>query len=272
MAKGKWGMKKRYSSKTGKRKRVNPKGKLSKVVKYQVQRLINKNIETKQAYKTYQTATYNVNDDILVMSSDVFGGIGQGALDASVPSSNNRIGDSITARGVMFNFRIVSRNTFVVSGVGSFQLPWVSIRLMIFTTRASVAQLGLPTKAKCFDSQAMTVNIAPTQVPWSMTQYGYVKNVIYDKVIKIRNNGLFVNNSISSDTLLGNEYNFKKYLKLNKVIKYTDNVGGSPNETAEPMFFAILAETAPFLNTGLNTGTQPLCTISGYTKVYYKDA
>jgi len=265
-------MRKRQNLKSGKRKAYAKKAKLPNALKYQVQRLINKNIETKQAYKSYLTATYNVNDDMLILASDVFGGIGQGALDSSTPASNNRIGDSITARGVLFNFRIVSRNTFVVQGSGSYQLPWVSVRLMVFTSRASVAQIGQPTKNKCLDTQAMTVNIAPTQVPWSMTQYGFVKNVLYDKVIKIRNNGLFVNNSINSDTLLGNEYNFKKYFKLNKVIKYTDNVSGSPNETSEPMFFAILAETAPFLNTGLNTGLQPLCTISGYTKVYYKDA
>ena len=263
---------KKKLTKGGKRKRYVKKAKISPALKYQVQKLINKNIETKQAYKAYATATYNVNDDFLVMASDVFGGIAQGAADSSVSGSGNRIGDGITARGVLFNFRIVARNTFVVSGTGSYQLPWVSVRLMIFTSRASLAQLGAPTKAKCLDGQAMTVNLAPTQVPWSMTQYGYVKNVSYDRVIKIRNDGLFVNNSVASDTLLGNEFNFKKYFKLRKVIKYTDNVSGTPNETAEPMFFAILAETAPFLNTGLNSGTQPLCTISGYTKVYYKDA
>lgn len=271
MAKPKWGMRKRQNLKSGKRKTYAKKSKLAPAVKYQVQKLINKNIETKQAYKTYLTATYNVNDDMLVMASDVFGGIGQGALDSSTPASNNRIGDSVTARGVLFNFRIVARNVFTVAS-NNFQLPWVSIRLMVFTARASVALLGAPTKAKCLDGQAMTVNIAPTQVPWSMTQYGYVKNVLYDKVIKIRNDGLFVNNSVASDPVLGNEYNFKKYFKLNKIVKYTDNVSGSQNETSEPMFFAILAETAPFLNTGLNTGTQPLCSISGYTKVYYKDA
>lgn len=267
----KWGMKKKFSHKTGKRKVYKKKDKLAPSVKYQVQKLINKNIETKQAYKTYLTATYNANDDFLVMAQDVFGGIGQGALDSSTPASNNRIGDSITARGVLFNFRIVARNVFTVAG-NNYQLPWVSVRLMIFTSRASIAQLGLPNKTKCLDGQAMTVNLAPTQVPWSMTQYGYVKNVIYDKVIKIRNDGLFVNNSILSDPVLGNEYNFKKYLKLNKVIKYTDNLAGTPNETSEPMFFAILAETAPFLATGIGTVNAPLCSISGYTKVYYKDA
>lgn len=257
--------------KSSRRKSSSKRVKLAPSVKYQVQKLINKNIETKQAYKTYSTATYNVNDDMLVMASDVFGGIGQGALDSSSPASNNRIGDAVTARGVLFNFRIVARPVFITAS-NTFQLPWVSVRLMIFSSRASLAQLGAPTKAKCLDSQAMTVNLAPTQVPWSMTQYGYVKKVLYDKVIKIRNDGLFVNNSVITDPVLGNEYNFKKYLKLSKVIKYTDNVSGSPNETTEPIFFAILAETAPFLSTGLNTGTQPLCSISGYTKVYYKDA
>ena len=105
----KWGMKKKFSHKTGKRKTYKKKDKLAPSVKYQVQKLINKNIETKQAYKTYLTATYNANDDFLVMAQDVFGGIGQGALDSSTPASNNRIGDSITARGVLFNFRICQK-------------------------------------------------------------------------------------------------------------------------------------------------------------------
>ena len=132
-------------------KMVKPKAKASKVLtaeqKKQVKQLINKNIETKSAYKTYATATYNKDDDMLVMSNDVFGGIGNGALDESTPGSNNRIGDAVSASGILFNFVIVARNTFVSSI--SYQLPWVSVRLMIFTANASNALLGNPTKTKC---------------------------------------------------------------------------------------------------------------------------
>lgn len=248
---------------------IRKKSKMSKSIKLQVQKIINKNLETKQHYQTYTTQTYNDRDDILNVSQDVFGGIGQGALDSSAPGSNNRIGDSISARGVLFNFRITARNTFT-NGSIVFTLPYVYVRLMIFTVRSPIALVGLPTKANMFDGLAMTVNTAPTRVPFSNSNYGYSRDIIYNKVIKIRNDGLFVNNGIANETNLGNDFYFNKYVKYNKIIKYTDN--GTGTQTQSPMFFSIIAETAPFLSTGMNLVVNPLCTISGYTKVYYKDA
>lgn len=258
-----------------KRKSYVPKkrqNQLSRPMKYAVQKLINKNIETKNSYSSYSTVTYNDRDDVLNVVQDVFGGIGQGALDSSAPGANNRIGDSINARGVLFNFRITARSSWQNAAGVVFTLPYVYVRLMIFTARAPIAQLGLPTKAKLFDGVAMTVNTAPTRVPFSNTNFGYTKDILYNKVIKIRNDGLFVNNGIANDSLLGNDFFFKKYIKMNnKVIKYTDNAGAVA-ETVQPLFFSIIAETAPFLNTGMNLTVNPLVTISGYTKVYYKDA
>lgn len=242
--------------------------KLSKTVKKEIKRMIYKNIETKTHYTTYSTQTYNDRDDILNVVQDVFGGIGQGALDSSAPGANNRIGDSINARGVLFNFRITARNTFV-NGI-AYTLPYIYVRLMIFTIKSPIALAGLPTKNNMFDVVAMTANTAPTRIPFSMDNYGYAKDIIYNKVVKIRNDGIFVNNGIANETLLGNDYYFNKYLPFNKVIKYTDN--GSSLQTSNPMFFSIIAETAPFLNTGMNITVNPLCTISGYTKIYYKDA
>lgn len=270
-------MVRKYIPKAPKRRVRKPSKKnlskaLSKIQKKAVSRMISKNIETKTAYKTYSTQTYNDRDDILVVSQDIFGGITQGVADSSVPGSGNRIGDSINARGVLLNFRITARNTFTNSSI-TFTLPYIYVRLMIFTARANIAQVGLPTKAKVFDDSAMTVNTAPTRVPFSASNYGYTKNIIYNRVIKIRNTGLFVNNGIANETLLGNDFFFKKYIRMNnKVIKYVDNVSGAVNETVQPMFFCLIAETAPFLNTGMNLTVNPLCTISGYTKVYYKDA
>lgn len=255
-----------YARKTNIRK---PKVKLSKPVKYQIQKMINKNLETKTHYQTYSTVSYNDRDDILNVSQDVFGGIGQGALDSSAPGANNRIGDSISARGCLFSFRITARNTFT-NGSIVFTLPYVYVRLMIFTVNAPIALVGLPTKANMFDAAAMTVNTAPTRVPFSSSNYGYSKNILYNKVIKIRNDGLFVNNGIANETLLGNDFFLNKYIKYNKIIKYTDN--GTSTQTNSPMFFSVIAETAPFLNTGMNLVVNPLITVSGYTKVYYKDA
>lgn len=246
---------------------------LSKDQKKAVNSLINQKIEVKNAYKAYTTATFNKGDDMLIMASDVFGDITQGAGDNSISGVSNtgsRIGDSINSSGILFNFVLVARNTFIVPGTGSYQLPWVSVRLMVFTARAPKQLLGSPTIAKCLDGVAVSTTLAPTRAPWSMTQYGYVKKILYDKVIKIRNDGLFVNNSIASDTLLGNEFHFKKYIPYKKVVKYTDLTSNpQQNETAEPIYFAILAETAPFLNTGV---TGPLVSISGYTKSFYRDA
>lgn len=236
----------------------------------QVKSLIKGNIETKSAYKTYATSTFNNQDDMLVLSSDVYGGIGQGALDDSTPGSNNRIGDSVQSQGILFNFELTARNVFGVVGVGSFTLPWVNVRLMIFTAKNSVNLTGLPTKAKCLDLVAMNT-LQGVRIPWSMDNFGYVKDVLYDKIIKIRNDGLFVNNGIANEAVLGNSFHFKKYLNYKKNIKYTDNVSGSTNQTNEPIFFAILAETAPYLSTGIAVGA-PLVTASGYTKVFYKDA
>lgn len=269
MAKDKAGKqkgKRNYVRKANTRKST---AKFSKKEVKQIERMIHKNIETKQHYQTYTTQTYNDRDDILNVVQDVFGGIGQGALDSSAPGANNRIGDSINARGCLFNFRITARNTWS-NGSIVFTLPYVYVRLMIFSINAPIALLGLPTKANMFDGVAMTVNTAPTRVPFSVNNYGYAKDIIYNKVIKIRNDGIFVNNGIANETLLGNDFYFNKYIKFNKVIKYTDN--GSGLQTNKPLFFSIIAETAPFLNTGMNLVVNPLITISGYTKVYYKDA
>lgn len=259
------GKSRNYDRKANMRK---PKIKLSKPVKRQIQKMIDGNMETKTHYQTYTTQSYNDRDDILNVVQDVFGGIGQGALDSSLPGANNRIGDAISARGCLFNFRITARNTFTNSI--AYTLPYIYVRLMIFTIKAPVSLVGLPTKANMFDGIAMTVNTAPTRVPFSGSNYGYSKDILYNKVVKIRNNGLFVNNGIANETLLGNDFYFNKYIKYHKIIKYTDN--GSGLQTTQPMFFSIIAETAPFLNTGMNLTVNPLCTISGYTKVYYKDA
>lgn len=141
---------------------------------------------------------------------------------------------------------------------------------MIFTLKAPIALLGLPTKNNMFDTNAMTINTAPTRVPFSVDNYGYAKKILYNKVIKISNTGLFVNNGIANETLMGQDYFFQKYIKYNKIIKYTDN--GTGSQTNSPLMFSVIGEVAPFLNTGMNNFANPLFTISGYTKVYYKDA
>lgn len=238
---------------------------------YDAKKLISKNIETKCAYKDYVTSTYSDRDDVLNVVQDVFGGIQQGSLDSSVPSSANRIGDSINARGVLFNFRITARPTYNHAGI-TYQLPYVYVRIMIIQARGPVSLLGVPNKARLFDQNAMVVNTAPTRIPFSNDNYGYVKKVLFNKVYKIRNSGLFVNNGVATDSLLANDMFFKKYIKMDKIIKYTDSLAGATNETVSPLHFCVIGETAPFLNTGMNLTVNSLFTISGYTKVYFKDA
>lgn len=264
--------KKKYSQKRGKMYRKNKnKVKLTKPLKLAVQRIINKNIETKCAYKQYATQTYTDRDDILAITQDIFGGIQQGAQDSSIPGSANRIGDAISARGILFNFRVTVRPVWTHAGVG-YQLPYVYVRLMIIQGRNPLSVGGVPTKARVFDNNAMTANTAPTRIPFSLDNYGWAKKVLYNKVYKVRNDGLFINNGVATDSLMGNDMYFTKYIKYNKIIKYTDSVPGFADETTEPLFFCAIGETAPFLNTGMNLTANPLFTISGYTKVYFKDA
>lgn len=244
---------------------------LSKIQKKAVSRMISKNIETKSAYKNYITVSYSDRDDVLAVVQDVFGGIQQGAQDSSVPGSANRIGDAITARGVLFNFRITARPTYSHAGV-TYQLPYVYVRIMIIQARAPLSILGVPTKARIFDQNAMVANTAPTRIPFSNDNYGYTKKVLYNRVFKIRNSGLFINNGVVTDSLLANDMFFKKYIPMNKIIKYTDSLPGFADETVNPIHFCVIGETAPFLNTGMNLTVNPLFTISGYTKTYFKDA
>lgn len=238
---------------------------------YDAKKLISKNIETKSAYKNYITVSYSDRDDVLAVVQDVFGGIQQGAQDSSVPGSGNRIGDAISARGVLFNFRITARPTYNHAGV-TYQLPYIYVRIMIIQARAPLSILGVPTKARIFDQNAMVANTAPTRIPFSNDNYGYTKKVLFNKVYKIRNSGLFVNNGVVTDSLLANDMFFKKYIKMDKIIKYTDSLPGFADETVNPIHFCVIGETAPFLNTGMNLTVNPLFTISGYTKVYFKDA
>lgn len=262
-------MSKRRSSIRRKSKTV----KVSKSVKRAVKQVLNRNVETKTINVPNPSGLANNNyvpygalSGIQYLVTDVFKQP-QGTADSTALGSGNRIGDKIKGIGFLMDYYFSIPNFYNV-GAASFYVPYVKLRITVFTQAFGVPLLS---SSLLYDTNFNNGNTSTLQpINWDE---GYVKSVLYDKVHIIRNNlsvqsGGAVGVNIPQS---GNLLHFRKYIKYDHYIKYTDNNTVSPNFTDKPIYIAISAEVDDS-NMGIVPSGTKILNSTGYTRAWFKDA
>lgn len=244
-----------------------------KMVKATVKAELNKKIETKSINVPNPAGTLNSNyvpygalSGVQYLCTDIWK-MPQGVEDATLIGAPNRVGDKIRAMGFQMNYYFSIPNFYTV-GASAFFLPYVKLRIVVFTTAFGVPLLSQPLLCDTNFNSGNTSTLQP--INWDE---GYVKSVLYDKTHIIRNNlsvmaagsGTFPNVPIS-----GQCFHFKKNIKYDKTIKYSDNNTSSPNATIKPVYIAILAEVDDS-NTGIVPSGTKILFSTGYTRGWFKD-
>ena len=268
--------KKQYKRRTYKRRSRKSKS-VSQPLRRAIKQVVKGQVETKTINVPDPTSgllpTNTVNRQYLAASGvqylvqDVFR-LPQGTNDSTILGSGNRVGDSINALGFKMNYFFHTRN-MVVSAGQNIQIPFVKLRITVFTTAYGVALLNMPL---LYDNNFLNVQTYTLQ-PINRDE-GYVKKVLYDKVFIIRNENDFSTDSVSvpnTQMLYGNVMHFQKYIKFNHRLKYMDNNSTDPSGTSQPIFVSITAESDDSLS-GFIPSNTPLVYTTGYTQAWFKDA
>ena len=211
---------------------------------------------------------YGAASGLQYLAQDVFKCL-KGVEDSTSLSAQNRIGDKIRASGFLMNYYFHNSNTYTIGG-NTYTIPFVKLRILVFTTAFGVA---VPTYPLVYNPDFLGANTYTLQ-PISHNE-GYVKNVLLDKTIILRNQNQFATTSSSSPNnqlVHGGVYHFKKYIKFDHPIKYMDDNASYPNNTDKPVYIAISAEIDDSWVGGIPpSGTNILYT-TGYTQAWFKDA
>ena len=227
-----------------------------------------RNIETKSiTAPTFGSLTVNTiavpypsNAGPLYLIQDLFK-MPQGTEDGTGVLSANRVGDKIHSLGFLMDYYFHMPTTYSLSA--QFWLPFVKIRVLAFTISPNTP---VPTANLLFDTNILNTNTATLQ-PINYSA-GYVKTVLYDKVHILRSNNQ------SQGTVVFNKYSnvlhFRKYIKYDRQIKYTDNLVSNPDQTNLPVMVAISCELDD--STALVPSGQPLLYVTGYSRGWFKDA
>ena len=202
------------------------------------------------------------------LAHDVFKCV-KGVEDSTALNAQNRIGDKIRAKGFLMNYYFHNSNTYSIGG-NTYQIPWVKLRILVFTTAFGVA---VPTYPLVYNGDfcgANTYTIQPL-----LQNEGYVKTVLLDKTIILRNQNTFTTTSSSSPSaqlVHGGVYHFKKYIKFDHPVKYMDENASYPNNTDKPIYIAISAEIDDSWIGGIPPSGTNLLYTTGYTQAWFKDA
>lgn len=265
--------KRRYSRKSKK------SAKVSKTMRRAIKQVVSANVETKTINcpdpRSGLIPTNTVNLQYLSASGvqylvqDVFR-LPQGVNDSTALGSPNRIGDKVRGIGFRMNYMFHTRNTFSIASQ-KFHIPFVKLRIIVFTTAFGVPLLTMPL---LYDNNFLNVQTYTLQ-PVNRDE-GYVKTVLYDKLLVINNQSdITVDNVSDPNTQLiyGSCYHFQKYIKFNHPIKYQDNNSTDPTATDKPIYVAITAEVDDsFSSGGIPPSDTPLVYTTGYTQAWFKDA
>lgn len=261
-------------NKSKSKKRVSArKPKLSKTVKTAVKEALKKNVETKTINVPVSPGTtinsqyvpYGALSGVQYLARDIFS-LTQGVEDSTVIGAPNRVGDRIKGVGFLMDYYFSIPNSYTV-GATAFYVPYVKLRITVFKQA-----FGTPTlnQALLYDTNFLN-GFTSTMQPINWDE-GYVKEVMYDKVHIIRNNLSAQSGGVVGITVppSGNLFHFKKYIKYDNIIKYTDNQSTSPNSTDKPISIAISAEVDDS-NTGLVPSGTKIIFSTGYTRCWFKD-
>ena len=249
--------------------------KVSKPVRAAVKQIMKKQMETKTINCPSVSGggtnsvyvPYGALSGVQYLCQDVFR-CPQGTNDSTAIGSLNRIGDKVQAIGFLMDYSFSIPNYYPIAAT-SFFLPYVKLRITVFQQAFGTPLLSTPL---LYDSNFLPTNTSTLQpINWDE---GYVKKVLYDKVVVIRNN-LSTQAPGSATTpnmaISGNMLHFKKYIKFPHTVKYTDNNTSTPDSTTMPIYIAIAAEYDDS-NTGVIPSGTKILFSTGYTRAWFKDA
>jgi len=260
-----------YKKRTG-------KAKVSKPLKRAIKAVVNSQIETKTInvpdsttgpliYKNTVNRSYLAASGVQYLCEDVFKVL-QGVEDNSAIGSPNRIGDKTHAIGFKMNYIFHMANNFSL-GSQKFYIPFVKIRVTVFTTAFGIGTLNLPL---LYDNNFL--NTATYVLQPINYDEGFVKTVLFDKVFLIRNQTGFAVDAVSTPNtqlVYGNLLHFQKYIKFNHPLKYADNNSTNPAGTDKPVYIAMTAEIDESFTGGIPPSNTPIVYTTGYTQAWYKD-
>lgn len=260
------------------RRMVAKKPRVSKKLKEAIKRVVATKTETKcinvpdpdlstlLSPKNTVNKPYLAASGVMYLAHDVFR-VPQGVADGTQIGSPNRIGDKVQGLGFMMNYYFHTYNIYTLGN--KFQIPWIKLRFIVFTTSFGFNPLNYST---IFDTNFL--NAASFTLHPVDKDEGYVKSVLYDDVIIIRNQSS-TSDSVSnpSDQLIyNNVYHFKKYIKYDRPIKYMDSNSTDPTGTNYPIYIAIAAEIDDSFTGGIPPSDTPILQITGFTQAWFKDA
>jgi len=247
---------------------------VSKTVKRAVKQVLNKAVETKtinvpnpSGLANNNFVAYGALSGVQYLVSDVFKQP-QGVENSTVIGAPNRIGDKVKGVGFLMDYYF-SIPVFYTVGAPSFLLPYVKLRITVFKQAFGTPLLSAPLLYDNNFNGTFTSTLQP--INWNE---GYVKDVLMDRVFIIRNTNSNMSSGGSGSPNLpisGQVFHFKKYIKYDQTIKYSDNNSTAPNSTDKPIYIAISAEVDDS-NVGLVPSGTKILFSTGYTRAWFKDA
>lgn len=258
------------------RRMIAKKPKVSKGLRKAINTVVAKKIETKTINcpdptsgllpKNTVDREYLAASGVMYLVNDVFR-CPQGVADSTVIGSANRIGDKVQGLGFMMNYYFHTCNLYTLGNI--FQIPWIKLRICVIKTAFGFSPLTYQT---VFDTNFLNVSTYTLQ-PIDKDE-GYIKEVLYDDVIIIRNQAS-TSDTVSkpNDQLIyNNVFHFKKYIKYDRPIRYMDNNSTDPTGTNYPISILITAEIDDSFVGGIPPSNTPLLRATGYTQAWFKDA
>lgn len=257
-----------------KRSRKRSSRKVSQTLKAAIKQVVTRQVETKtinvpnpSGLANNNFVAYGALSGVQYLVTDVFKQT-QGVENSTVIGAPNRIGDKIKGVGFLMDYYF-SIPVFYSVGVPTFFLPYVKLRVTVFKQAFGTPLLSSPLLYDNNFNGTFTSTLQP--INWNE---GYVKDVLMDKVYIIRN----TNSNMSAGgsgapnlSISGQVFHFKKYIKYDQIIKYSDNNGAAPNSTDKPIYIAISAEVDDS-NVGVVPSGTKILFSTGYTRAWFKDA
>lgn len=257
------------------RRRATRSRRVSKPLARAIKQVVNRQVETKTinvpvtpgGSSNSLYVPYGALSGVQYLAQDIFRQP-QGVGNSTQLNATNRVGDKIQALGFLMDYYFSIPNYYTIAST-SFFLPYVKLRITVFKQAFGSPLLSAPL---LYDSNFLASSTSTLQpINWDE---GYVKDVLFDKVVVIRNSlsvqaagsGTLPNIAVS-----GNMFHFKKYIKYPHAVKYVDNNGASPDSTDKPIYIAISAEVDDS-NTGLVPSGTKIVFSTGYTRAWFKDA
>lgn len=258
------------------RRVIAKKPRVSKQLKAAITSVVAKKVETKTINcpdptsgllpKNTVNRIYNAASGNMYLVNDVFR-CPQGTADSTILGSPNRVGDKVQGLGFMMNYYFHTYNLYTLGNI--FQIPWIKLRVCVIKTAFGFNPLAYSTVFDTNFVQASTYTLQPVD-----KDEGYVKEVLYDDTIIIRNQAS-TSDAVSkpNDQLIfNNVFHFKKYIKYDRPIKYMDNNNTDPTGTNYPIHILVTAEIDDSFVGGIPPSDTPIMRVTGYTQAWFKDA